>query len=161
MLGPQGEAFGFLGFGGGFSSNPLKVTLLAGNPRTAQRVAFHWQLPLVHCGWTKSCNTLKPWESRGNSYFVAILAPQQCPSLPFFGWEGSSTKIAYRKKIGYPYSNLSNLEDLVFTGQSNGPFQAFPGWCEIGFRSHPPQSHSRAARPARAAWRRWRSTRAR
>ena len=33
--------------------------------------------------------------------------------LPFlFGWEGFPTKIDYIKKKWYPYSNLSNLEDL-------------------------------------------------
>ena len=32
---------------------------------------------------------------------------------PFFVWEGSPTKIGYRKKKRYPHSNLSNLEDLV------------------------------------------------
>ena len=43
------------------------------------------------------------------------LVPQQLvPTFsPFlFGWEGSPTKIDYRRK-GYPYCNLSNLEDLV------------------------------------------------
>ena len=34
--------------------------------------------------------------------------------LAFFGWEGSPTKIDFRKQIGHPYSKLSNLEDLAF-----------------------------------------------
>ena len=34
------------------------------------------------------------------------------PFYPFLG-EGSPTKIGYRKQKRYPYSNLSNLEDLV------------------------------------------------
>ena len=36
---------------------------------------------------------------------------------PFFG-EGSPTKINYTQKIGCPYSNVSNLEDLVRAGVS-------------------------------------------
>ena len=32
----------------------------------------------------------------------------RCPfTVTFFGWEGSPTKIDYRKKSWYPYSNLS------------------------------------------------------
>ena len=33
--------------------------------------------------------------------------PARCPSLPLFLRQGSLTEIDYRKKIGYPYSNLS------------------------------------------------------
>ena len=36
----------------------------------------------------------------------------RCPSLPVVGWEGSPTKVDYRKSW-FSYSNLSNLEDLV------------------------------------------------
>ena len=36
------------------------------------------------------------------------------PFYPFLGWEGSPTKIDYRKNNRVPtYSNLSSLEDLV------------------------------------------------
>ena len=38
-------------------------------------------------------------------------SPSSALSLPLLG-EGSPTKIDYREKIGYPYSQLSNLEDL-------------------------------------------------
>ena len=34
------------------------------------------------------------------------------PFDPFLG-EGSPTKVDCRPKVGYPYSNLSNLEDLA------------------------------------------------
>ena len=39
-------------------------------------------------------------------------SPSSALSHLFF-WEGSPTKIDYRKQKRYPYSNLSNLEDLV------------------------------------------------
>ena len=42
-----------------------------------------------------------------------FLGPLVVPFYPFLG-EGSPTEMDYRKK-GYPYSNLSNLEDLGLT----------------------------------------------
>ena len=67
------------------------------------------------------------------------------PSHPFFGWEGSPTKIDYRKKR-YPCSNLSNLEDLVghqVCGIIRGSFGVLP-------HEVPPRGGS-GARPSR--WR--------
>ena len=49
--------------------------------------------------------------------FFAQLGPAVVPFYPFLG-EGSPTKIDSRKKIGHPYSNLSNLEDLDNWGQN-------------------------------------------
>ena len=40
------------------------------------------------------------------------LGPSVVPFYLFFGGEGSPTKIDCRKKGWYPYSILSNLEDL-------------------------------------------------
>ena len=37
----------------------------------------------------------------------------RCPSLTLFRGEGSPTKTDKQENSGYPYSNLSNLEDLA------------------------------------------------
>ena len=43
----------------------------------------------------------------GAGFRPSTVGPPVVPFLtPFFGWEGSPTKIDYRKKR-YPYSNLS------------------------------------------------------
>ena len=40
-------------------------------------------------------------QGQGGALAVERLSfPARCPSLPFFGWEGSPTKIDYRKKVG-------------------------------------------------------------
>ena len=39
--------------------------------------------------------------------------PARCPFSPFFGREGSPSKIDKAEQSWYPFSNLSNLEDIV------------------------------------------------
>ena len=56
---------------------------------------------------------------------------ERCPLFcPVFGWEGSPTKIDDRKKVGYPYSNLSNLVDLA-TYEDPGEFFAEVEFSEL------------------------------
>ena len=59
------------------------------------------------------------WSTAGRIWMATIVfhlfefpqdtlrSPSSALSHFFFGWEGSPTKIDYRNKIGYPYSNLS------------------------------------------------------
>ena len=56
---------------------------------------------------------LKQW-SLFLSWLRSCLGPPVVPFFPliFFWGAGSPTKIDYRKKVGYPCSNLSSLEDL-------------------------------------------------
>ena len=64
-------------------------------------------------------DTLHSWIEHLWAFPTRILSTRSPSSsfLPFFG-EGSTTKIDHRKSW-YPYSNLSNLEDLVNPSRAN------------------------------------------
>ena len=77
---------------------------------------------------------LSPWQPVSRS-------PSWCPFFnPFFGWEGSPTKIDYRKKLVPTYSNLSTGGPRFFGWpQKFGAFLLGPIWAE----SHPAQAVGR------------------
>ena len=61
--------------------------------------------------------------------------------VPFFGWEGVSTKIDYRKKVGTNLFQASKLEDLAFFSSRRVfclPGRHLAGWADRfrGVRSH-------------------------
>ena len=81
-----------------------------------------------YSAWTNSCTIWKPWQT-----IVHWLGPSVVPFYPFLG-EDSPTTIDYRKQFGYPYSNLSNLEDLalfigIYIGESI--IRECHRWCRL------------------------------
>ena len=71
------------------------------------------------------------------------------PCCPLFFWgEGSPTKIDYRKKW-YPYSNLSNLDDLV---NSYAPVRSLSVCCPPGPLASPKARGTTSTWPSAAGW---------
>ena len=67
--------------------------------------------------------------------------PARCPFSPFFGWEGSPTKIDKTEKSWYPYSNLC---------PGNSWLESNPGSVPTSHFKNPQSSAARAGREAAA-----------
>ena len=65
-----------------------------------------------HASTSKQRSTSGEAELHGQA-LQNFTRPPSSAFLPPFLAEGSPTKLDYSKKIGHPYSNLSNLVDLV------------------------------------------------